>query len=256
MLREKRRRESLGQSCIFVSRGWLVDTTSLERFSRRARISSRITNTRHENQAEVELPPDVRCIPLPSSPNAITAPTDLETLRKLFHYTSVLFHSFFDRDFTSMVRRDYSMLDAAHNIMLDALRALSVQQYTRAGPLLDSAFSLFDDIVTSNHPNGLSVVLKTVAACYRHGFADIGTRVADYAREMAGGRLDERDPRWVLYQMLPTLKMSEARGNKGMVVPRDEVVGVYEVFCRDLWRRKRPGGGVLVLLWYPSLFCW
>jgi hypothetical protein len=237
----------MGESCIFVARGWVVDVQSIERFSKRAKLRE----SQPEDDDEQHLPADLRCIPLPQTVAKLDAPTDFETLRKLFHHTSVLFHSFFDRDFTSMVRRDYTMLDAAYEFMLDAMTAFQAHDYSRGGPLLDSSFALLEDIVSSNHPNGLSVVLKTVAACYKQGFAEIAEKVATYARDMAGVRLDERDPRWMLYNMLPTLRVFDldTRAEGGLV-------GVYEVLCRDLWRKERPSSGVLLLCWYPGLFRW
>jgi hypothetical protein len=200
--------------------------------------------------------------------------------------------------------------------MNNALSALRTRQFSRAGELLDSSFVALDAIVTSNHPNALSVVLKTIAACYRAGFAEVADEVSRYVYALAEVRLQERDPRWVLFRMIHELniggdstassphtwqqldlppmpmqispasttkaqrkhgfRMAERsatshRQSAALSSPRDtstvteskafesgnsEVVSVYEVFCRDLWRHKKPGGGVLVLLWYPSLFCW
>ena len=252
ILREKARREAMGQSCIFISRGWLVDVANLERFSKRAKLPSRSTKTgstgdeQQQQQSAPDLPNDICCIPLPARMQPIDSPGDFEVLRKLFHYTSVLFHSFFDRDFVSMVRRDYTMLDQSYNFILDAMKHLNRGAYSRGGALLDSAFALFDDIVQSNHPNGLSVVLKTVATCHRAGFDDIAERVAMYTRDLAGVRLEARDPRSVLFRMLPAVRMD----------PQGQTFGVYELFCQDLWRKRMPENSLLVLLWYPSLFHW
>lgn len=174
MLHEKRRREALGQTCIFISRGWIVDVASLERSSKRAKLS--LATSSHET---AQLPPDICCITIPSTsstapPTTLRAPSAHETLRALFHHTSVLFHSFFDRDVhTAPTRRDYSSLDAALATMTAALGALRSHDFKRAGSLLDRSFAALDAIVTSNHPNALSIVLKTVGACYRAGFSEV-----------------------------------------------------------------------------------
>lgn len=151
---------------------------SLERASRRAKLAP--ARCSEALDIPIALPSNIRCIPIPrpsrhtALPAPLTAPTVHETLRSLFHHTSVLFHSFFDRDvLTNSTRRDYSTLDTSLTTMSNALVALKNHDYIRAGELLDESFVALDVIVTSNHPNALSVVLKTVAACYRAGFAEV-----------------------------------------------------------------------------------
>ena len=178
MLREKQRLELAGQNCIFILSDRIVDMASLERASRRAKLAS--THYSQVVERPSVLPANIRCIPIPRAYGRtalfapLTAPTVHETLRSLFHHTSVLFHSFFDRDvLTTTTRRDYSTLDTSLTTMNNALVALRKHDYHRAGELLDESFVALDAIVTSNHPNALTVVLKTVAACYRAGFGEV-----------------------------------------------------------------------------------
>jgi hypothetical protein len=114
MLREKKRLEALGQSCMFIVSDRIVDIASLERASKRAKLTTSPSSDLYEpSDSLAVLPMNIRCIPFPhtckhkSLPAALTAPTAHETLRSLFHHTSVLFHSFFDRDvLTTTTRRD------------------------------------------------------------------------------------------------------------------------------------------------------
>ncbi|KPI34291.1 uncharacterized protein AB675_8232, partial [Cyphellophora attinorum] len=349
ILREHRRRTALGQQCIFVSRGWLVDVANLERFNKR-------------------LSPEIRIIVLPTTLSAaITAPSDYETLRALFHYTSVLFHSFFDRDVYTLSssppsksapssprarspirehrrsslpnltypamrirptelqrshrgerRRtpDYRSLDTSYDLTLSALQRLRDGEYYLAGQILDRAFAGLDEVVRSDHPNGIGVVIKTVGACFKAGFGEVGGMVLRFVGELGRVRYREEleggvsDPRGRLYALLPNVfeslmassgceKTSDQRmrrastataanasqppsdlatpsGRNSSVMPppprpsrtnqkrsptlarpsrrptssatnaasTTHLVAIYELFCQDLWRKKRPEGAL------------
>ena len=364
----------MGQPCIFVARGWLIDVANLERFRKRAHLqtapttkskaSTRTSRGRQmrqysrrleDDESEDEdvdqlldfspiqrlqsteaqtnhLPPEVRCILLPTTLNhTITASSDLETLRALLHHTSVLFHSFFDRDVYELPSRpssstaeqclrnkrnhllhhslshsnpgnhelatqpyrpphksfrpkratDYRTLDTSYDLTLSALQHLRQGKYATAGNLLDQAFSGLNEVVTSDHPNGISVVIKIVGACVNAGFGEVGGMVLRFVGELARVRFRDgeeerlragsKDPRGTLYALLPrifegaipsgTKLTQEVVGgermlNSGIMDAQSHLVSVYELFCQDLWRKKRPEGALLVLLWYPSLFCW